>query len=389
MQIPDIRCCSSKDCWRDGAWAQLQQQNCSALHHGRRHLHSADICWSSECLISEEVNITDPICSTSGQAPDQWLSKGHCGTAYSWSYVNIPRGWLTCQHTPQFAVQKHLWIATVKLGYGLEPAHQGESCMLSPWQFDDVQNITADNVILNLPSRPLHRLLQASGLPKNEANQALLESYQIRATKLYLYYPNAWYGTLLHPIEHCSECTKAIVEPYQLRSAKEMSRDLHWTYSYSSISALARALMEQFSIALSSLLCHPDTITISWPTSQVMYKKAYECLFLFLSKHLLGNQKTQSWSQKLSDMNPRWSFLAHQIIQTCSRYGNSIGKLLSGKLFGNCDNQASMLSCAGMPNTLGHWERFSIAVVRGMSNTLDYWVLTCMQVCTYQCWGNE
>jgi len=52
--------------------------------------------------------------------------------------------------------------------------------------------MTAARVILNLPSRPLHRLLQKSKLIAADWNQELYNFYQVRATKLYLYYENAW-----------------------------------------------------------------------------------------------------------------------------------------------------------------------------------------------------
>lgn len=86
------------------------------------------------------------------------------------------------------------------------PAHavrdKFDDCQLSRrscvhiFQWKMVQNITAPQVILNLPSRPLHRLLQNSKLLNDNFNEALYEFYQIRATKLYLYYPNAWYVAL-------------------------------------------------------------------------------------------------------------------------------------------------------------------------------------------------
>jgi hypothetical protein len=57
----------------------------------------------------------------------------------------------------------------------------------------DGRNITAARVILNLPSRPLHRLLQKSKLMAHDFNQELFDFYQVRATKLYLYYENAWW----------------------------------------------------------------------------------------------------------------------------------------------------------------------------------------------------
>jgi len=57
----------------------------------------------------------------------------------------------------------------------------------------DGRNITAGKVILNLPSRPLHRLLQNSKLMAADWNEELYNFYQIRATKLYLYYENAWW----------------------------------------------------------------------------------------------------------------------------------------------------------------------------------------------------
>ncbi len=62
--------------------------------------------------------------------------------------------------------------------------------MVNP--FSTVQNITTSRVILNLPSRPLHRLLQNSKLMAADWNQELYNFYQIRATKLYLFYENAW-----------------------------------------------------------------------------------------------------------------------------------------------------------------------------------------------------
>ena len=66
-----------------------------------------------------------------------------------------------------------------------------------------MQNITADRVILNLPSRPLHRLLQKSKLINSDWNQALYDFYQIRATKLYLYYETAWCVPPKHPSVRC------------------------------------------------------------------------------------------------------------------------------------------------------------------------------------------
>ena len=60
-----------------------------------------------------------------------------------------------------------------------------------------MQNITTGQVILNLPSRPLHRLLQKSKLMNADFNEELYNYYQIRATKLYLYYPNAWCAALI------------------------------------------------------------------------------------------------------------------------------------------------------------------------------------------------
>jgi hypothetical protein len=55
-----------------------------------------------------------------------------------------------------------------------------------------LQNITTGRVILNLPSRPLHRLLQNSKLMAAEYNEEIYNFYQVRATKLYLFYENAW-----------------------------------------------------------------------------------------------------------------------------------------------------------------------------------------------------
>jgi hypothetical protein len=55
-----------------------------------------------------------------------------------------------------------------------------------------VQNVTAPRIILNLPSRPLHRLLQKSKLMAATFSQELYNFYQLRATKLYLFYENAW-----------------------------------------------------------------------------------------------------------------------------------------------------------------------------------------------------
>ena len=57
-----------------------------------------------------------------------------------------------------------------------------------------VQTITANKVVLNLATRPLHRLLQNSKLPNvTEVNEQLEAPYINRATKLYLYYPQAWW----------------------------------------------------------------------------------------------------------------------------------------------------------------------------------------------------
>ncbi|KAL3144103.1 hypothetical protein ABBQ32_003893 [Trebouxia sp. C0010 RCD-2024] len=55
-------------------------------------------------------------------------------------------------------------------------------------------SITANKVVLNLATRPLHRLLQNSMLPNvTEVNEQLEAPYVNRATKLYLYYPQAWW----------------------------------------------------------------------------------------------------------------------------------------------------------------------------------------------------
>ena len=57
-----------------------------------------------------------------------------------------------------------------------------------------VQSIMANKVVLNLATRPLHRLLQNSMLPNvTEVNEQLEAPYVNRATKLYLYYDKAWW----------------------------------------------------------------------------------------------------------------------------------------------------------------------------------------------------
>lgn len=57
-----------------------------------------------------------------------------------------------------------------------------------------LQSIRANKVVLNLATRPLHRLLQNSNLPGASQWNAQLEApYINRATKLYLYYPQAWW----------------------------------------------------------------------------------------------------------------------------------------------------------------------------------------------------
>ena len=57
-----------------------------------------------------------------------------------------------------------------------------------------MQTIKANKVVLNLATRPLHRLLQNSMLPNaTEVNEQLESPYVNRATKLYLYYPQAWW----------------------------------------------------------------------------------------------------------------------------------------------------------------------------------------------------
>ena len=57
-----------------------------------------------------------------------------------------------------------------------------------------VQTIMANQVILNLATRPLHRLLQNSKLPSvTSVNPQLEAPYVNRATKLYLYYDHAWW----------------------------------------------------------------------------------------------------------------------------------------------------------------------------------------------------
>lgn len=57
-----------------------------------------------------------------------------------------------------------------------------------------VQTIMANKVVLNLATRPLHRLLQNSMLPgATEVNEQLEAPYVNRATKMYLYYPQAWW----------------------------------------------------------------------------------------------------------------------------------------------------------------------------------------------------
>ncbi|KAK9784816.1 hypothetical protein WJX73_010557 [Symbiochloris irregularis] len=52
---------------------------------------------------------------------------------------------------------------------------------------------TAEKVILNIATRPLHRLLQNSIMPQAEYSPALDVAWVQRATKLYLYYPEAWW----------------------------------------------------------------------------------------------------------------------------------------------------------------------------------------------------
>ncbi|KAK9823395.1 hypothetical protein WJX72_002466 [[Myrmecia] bisecta] len=54
------------------------------------------------------------------------------------------------------------------------------------------QVFTANRVILNLPTRPMHRLLQSSNIETNY-NTGLYAPEHNRATKLYLYYPQAWW----------------------------------------------------------------------------------------------------------------------------------------------------------------------------------------------------
>lgn len=57
-----------------------------------------------------------------------------------------------------------------------------------------LQSIHANKVVLNLATRPLHRLLQNSNLPNiTQVNAQLEAPYVNRATKLYLYYPQAWW----------------------------------------------------------------------------------------------------------------------------------------------------------------------------------------------------
>ena len=57
-----------------------------------------------------------------------------------------------------------------------------------------MQTIMANKVVLNLATRPLHRLLQNSNLPgATEVNEQLHSPYVNRAVKLYLYYPQAWW----------------------------------------------------------------------------------------------------------------------------------------------------------------------------------------------------
>lgn len=57
-----------------------------------------------------------------------------------------------------------------------------------------LQTIHANKVVLNLATRPLHRLMQNSKLPMATPVNAQLEApYVNRATKLYLYYPHAWW----------------------------------------------------------------------------------------------------------------------------------------------------------------------------------------------------
>ena len=57
-----------------------------------------------------------------------------------------------------------------------------------------MQSIRANQVILNLATRPLHRLLDNSNLPNASTfSDQLVAPYINRATKLYLYYPHAWW----------------------------------------------------------------------------------------------------------------------------------------------------------------------------------------------------
>lgn len=51
----------------------------------------------------------------------------------------------------------------------------------------------ARSVILNLPTTPLHRLLTNSHLPSRTHNPQLFAPYPVTASKVYLYYPNAWW----------------------------------------------------------------------------------------------------------------------------------------------------------------------------------------------------
>ena len=68
------------------------------------------------------------------------------------------------------------------------------ACIAKLFLCECVQTITANKVVLNLATRPLHRLLQNSKLPSaSEVNEQLEAPYVNRATKLYLYYPQAWW----------------------------------------------------------------------------------------------------------------------------------------------------------------------------------------------------
>lgn len=66
----------------------------------------------------------------------------------------------------------------------------------------------ANKVILNLPTRPLHRLMANSMMPSAPYTYQLYTPWIMRATKLYLYYPEAWWvaaglnnGSLADPDE--------------------------------------------------------------------------------------------------------------------------------------------------------------------------------------------